>query len=179
MSPNRKDAGTERYEVGKLGDFRPWGTKDGISVAIKASPTPACIEYTASWAQRRREVAAAYEASDQGIAVRATYAASDHGIAVRASWAEAEAENLAVRAAAGDPALARRPTQLQGHIIPAGRTCCFEGCNEKAGAGQCPACPGHCFDNQHIEWAGCSQTSTGLCKVKTHRPGYILCRVDR
>ena len=40
---NRKDAGTERYEVGKLGDFRPRGTKDGMSVAIEASPTPACL----------------------------------------------------------------------------------------------------------------------------------------
>ena len=67
-----------------------------------------------------------------------SYEASDHGIAARASWAEAEAENLAVRAAAGDPALARRPTQLQGHIITVGRTCCFKGCDEKASAGQCP-----------------------------------------
>ena len=64
---NRKDAGTERYEVGKLGDFRPWGTKDGISVAIKASPTPACILYTASWeaaaAVKRAEWLTGYVAS--------------------------------------------------------------------------------------------------------------------
>ena len=60
---NRKDAGNERYEVGKLGDFRPWGTKDGMSVAIKASPNPACVGYTASWEQRKALVAAAYVAS--------------------------------------------------------------------------------------------------------------------
>ena len=153
-----------------------------MSKALGASSAPACREYAQKHAQREREMAKAYAASDQGIAARAAYAAIDHGIAVteayeasdhriavKASWAEAEAGNLAVRAAAGDPALARRPTQRQGHIITSGRTCCFEGCNEKAGAGQCPACPGHCFNNQHIAWIGCNRTSTGLCKVPTHR----------
>ena len=82
---NRKDAGTERYEVGKLGDFRPRGTKDGMSVAIKASPTPACLEYTASWAARKAIVAAAYVASGQPARVAEAYVASGQRARVTAA----------------------------------------------------------------------------------------------
>ena len=86
---NRKDSGT-RYEVGKWGDFRPYGTGDGISAAIKASSSRACMTYTALWSEQIKAVRAdyrsRYEASEHGQAVIAAWRGSEHGQAVRSAW---------------------------------------------------------------------------------------------
>ena len=82
---NRKDAGSERYEVGAWGDFRPWGTGDGSSVAIQASQTPACVEHTASWAARKQAAVAAYKASGRKAEVNA-----EHAVGYKASGRRTE-----------------------------------------------------------------------------------------